>query len=43
VVNVRPATDRTAGWDPDGHLWEIAHNPGFAIEPDGSIVIPTFE
>jgi catechol 2,3-dioxygenase-like lactoylglutathione lyase family enzyme len=26
--------------DPDGHLWEIAHNPNFPIEPDGSIVIP---
>ena len=22
--------------DPDGHPWEIAHNPGWTIEPDGS-------
>jgi predicted lactoylglutathione lyase len=25
--------------DPDGHHWEIAHNPGFGLEPDGSVVI----
>lgn len=23
--------------DPDGHPWEIAHNPGWTIEDDGSI------
>jgi len=23
--------------DPDGHPWEIAHNPHWALEPDGSI------
>ncbi|HEU5033210.1 MAG TPA: VOC family protein [Mycobacteriales bacterium] len=26
--------------DLDGHLWEVAHNPGFPIGPDGSITIP---
>jgi uncharacterized protein len=26
--------------DPDGHVWEIAHNPGFPIADDGSITIP---
>lgn len=26
--------------DPDGHLWEIAHNPGFTIADDGSLVLP---
>ena len=26
--------------DPDGHPWEIAHNPGFTIEADGSLTIP---
>lgn len=33
-----------AGWfaDPDGHLWEIAHNPGFPLAADGSISIPDF-
>ena len=25
--------------DPDGHVWEIAHNPGFALRDDGSVVI----
>jgi uncharacterized protein len=29
--------------DPDVHLWEIAHNPGFTIEPDGSITLPDFD
>ena len=28
--------------DPDGHVWEIAHNPGFSLGPDGSITIPDF-
>jgi uncharacterized glyoxalase superfamily protein PhnB len=28
--------------DPDGHVWEIAHNPGFPIADDGSITIPDF-
>ncbi len=28
--------------DLDGHPWEIAHNPGFALAADGSIVIPDF-
>jgi predicted lactoylglutathione lyase len=23
--------------DPDGHPWEVAHNPRWTIEPDGSI------
>jgi uncharacterized glyoxalase superfamily protein PhnB len=23
--------------DPDGHPWEIAHNPGWVLEPDGAI------
>lgn len=26
--------------DLDGHLWEIAHNPGFTIAPDGSLRLP---
>ncbi len=25
--------------DPDGHLWEVAHNPFWTIEDDGSIVL----
>lgn len=26
--------------DPDGHLWEVAHNPGFPLDEDGAIVLP---
>jgi uncharacterized protein len=25
--------------DPDGVLWEVAHNPGFSIDPDGRVAI----
>jgi uncharacterized protein len=25
--------------DPDGHLWEICHNPGFPLDDDGRIEI----
>jgi predicted lactoylglutathione lyase len=25
--------------DPDGHAWEVAHNPGFGLAEDGSIVL----
>jgi uncharacterized glyoxalase superfamily protein PhnB len=28
--------------DPDGHLWEIAHNPGFVLADDGAITVPDF-
>ena len=23
--------------DPDGHPWEVAHNPGWKLESDGSV------
>jgi predicted lactoylglutathione lyase len=26
--------------DPDGHLWEFAHNPGFPLRSDGTIELP---
>jgi catechol 2,3-dioxygenase-like lactoylglutathione lyase family enzyme len=26
--------------DPDGHLWEVAHNPGFRLLPDGQVRLP---
>jgi catechol 2,3-dioxygenase-like lactoylglutathione lyase family enzyme len=26
--------------DPDGHVWEIAHNPGFTLGEDGALVLP---
>jgi predicted lactoylglutathione lyase len=28
--------------DLDGHAWEIAHNPGFALADDGALTIPDF-
>jgi catechol 2,3-dioxygenase-like lactoylglutathione lyase family enzyme len=32
----------TSGYfaDPDGHPWEVAHNPGFRIDEDGRLRIP---
>ena len=29
--------------DPDGHVWEIAFNPGFHLGDDGSILLPDFD
>jgi catechol 2,3-dioxygenase-like lactoylglutathione lyase family enzyme len=26
--------------DPDGHLWEVAHNPHWILEDDGSVRLP---
>ncbi|MBQ0903124.1 VOC family protein [Micromonospora sp. U21] len=28
--------------DPDGHVWEIAWNPGFPLAEDGTITVPDF-
>ena len=45
----RPATETFYGGyagvftDPDGHAWEIAYNPSFALAEDGSITIPDFD
>jgi len=25
--------------DPDGHLWELAHNPGWPVADDGSVTV----
>jgi uncharacterized protein len=27
--------------DPDGHPWEVAHNPGWTLAEDGSVHLPT--
>jgi uncharacterized protein len=27
--------------DLDGHVWEIAYNPGFGLEDDGSVALPS--
>jgi catechol 2,3-dioxygenase-like lactoylglutathione lyase family enzyme len=29
--------------DPDGHLWEVAHNPGFTVDDDGNLLLPDFD
>lgn len=29
--------------DPDGHAWEVAHNPGFHLAADGSLTLPDFD
>lgn len=26
--------------DPDGHLWEVAHNPGLTLSADGALRLP---
>ena len=26
--------------DPDGHPWEVAHNPGFTLAQDGALILP---
>ncbi|MGN6522861.1 MAG: VOC family protein [Actinomycetes bacterium] len=26
--------------DPDGHAWEVAHNPGWPLADDGSVQLP---
>lgn len=28
--------------DPDGHAWEVAHNPGFELTDDGRLIVPRF-
>ena len=43
---VRPAARAVWGGytgafaDPDGYVWEVAHNPDWRIRPDGSISMP---
>ena len=43
---LKPATAAdwggTSGYfaDPDGHPWEVAHNPGFPIDADGRVRLP---
>ena len=43
---MRPAAETSwggyAGYfaDPDGHLWEVAWNPHFALGPKGELILP---
>ena len=47
AVIVRPAREVSWGGyaghfaDPDGHLWEIAWNPAFPLQPDGTARLPS--
>ncbi len=29
--------------DPDGHVWEVAHNPGLPLAEDGTLTVPDFD
>jgi predicted lactoylglutathione lyase len=45
VISREPAATFYGGYagcfrDPDGHAWEVAHNPGFGLAEDGSVVLP---
>ena len=45
VITKAPAETLYGGYagyfaDPDGHLWEIADNPGFTLNADGTLTIP---
>lgn len=43
---VKPAQDTFWGGhaghfaDPDGHLWEVAHNPFFPLDAEGKVMLP---
>ncbi len=42
VIGREPARTFWAGYsgvfiDPDGHPWEVAHNPGWELRADGSV------
>ena len=44
-IGREPATTFWGGYsgvfiDPDGHPWEVAHNPGWTIADDGSVRLP---
>ena len=46
AIMVKAAADTSWGGysgyfrDPDGHLWEVAWNPGFHLAEDGTITLP---
>ena len=44
VIGREPAATFWGGYsavfiDPDGHPWEVAHNPGWTLNADGSVSI----
>jgi catechol 2,3-dioxygenase-like lactoylglutathione lyase family enzyme len=47
TITRRPGETSYGGYaacfaDPDGHVWEIAHNPGFTLAEDGTLQLPSF-
>ena len=45
TISREPARTSWGGYtgvflDPDGHPWEVAHNPGFELREDGSLIVP---
>ena len=45
AVTRRPSETFYGGYagcfrDPDGHVWEVAHNPGLPLDRDGSLPLP---
>ncbi|EGX57356.1 glyoxalase/bleomycin resistance protein/dioxygenase [Streptomyces zinciresistens K42] len=47
TVTKAPARNPVGFWsgaflDPDGHAWEVAHNPGFPLAEDGTLTLPDF-
>ena len=44
IAPAEPASPlrRTSGYlaDPDGHVWEIAHNPFWPLDEDGALTLP---
>lgn len=44
-ITARPQATEWGGYsgylaDPDGHPWEVAHNPHFPLDDDGRIALP---
>jgi predicted lactoylglutathione lyase len=47
TVTRAPSTTFYGGYagcfrDPDGHVWEVAHNPGFQLDDVGALTLPDF-
>ena len=45
TIGREPATTFWGGYsgvfiDPDGHPWEVAHNPGWTLDADGAVQLP---
>jgi uncharacterized protein len=45
-ITRRPAETFYGGYagtfaDPDGHPWEVAHNPGFPLDEHGALTVPS--